>query len=118
MAPKIFLFVHPKPKVRYCKANRPLGPAQQVCEKAAIVPNGGPHSTNKLCLITGYIGGTALAYILKAHPDYDVTLLVRNEDKAKHIKAKYPKANFVYGALDDAAVVEKAASEADIVVRT
>ena len=30
---------------------------------------------------------------------------------------KYPKAKLVYGSLDDSAVIEKAAAEADIVVR-
>lgn len=68
-------------------------------------------------LTTGYVGGTALDHIYKAHKDYDYTLLVRNEERAKPVKAKYPTAKFVYGSLDDAAVLEKAAAEADVVVR-
>lgn len=52
-----------------------------------------------------------------AHPDYEFTLLVRNEERAKAVKAKYPNAKFAYGSLDDAAVIEKAAAEADIVIR-
>ncbi|KAI8625144.1 nucleoside-diphosphate-sugar epimerase [Xylariaceae sp. FL1651] len=67
---------------------------------------------------TGYIGGEALYSIHKAHPDFEFTLLVRNEEKAKPVAAQYPKARFVYGNLDDAEVIEKAAAEADIVVHT
>lgn len=67
---------------------------------------------------TGYIGGTAHAYIAKAHPDWEFTLLVRNEERGKPIEEKYPDARFVYGGLDDDDLVQKAAAEADIVVHT
>lgn len=65
----------------------------------------------------GYIGGDAFYALEKKHPDYEYTLLVRNEDRGKEVKAKYPNAKLVYGSLEDSAVIEKAASEADIVVR-
>jgi nucleoside-diphosphate-sugar epimerase len=68
--------------------------------------------------VTGYIGGTGFAFIARAHPDYEITLLVRNEERAKPVKEKYPNVKFVYGSLDDEAVVEKAAAEADIVLHT
>lgn len=67
---------------------------------------------------TGYIGGEALYSIHKAHPDFEFTLLVRNEEKAKLVSSQYPNAKFVYGALDDSEVIEKAAAAADIVVHT
>ncbi|KJZ69318.1 hypothetical protein HIM_11296 [Hirsutella minnesotensis 3608] len=67
---------------------------------------------------TGYIGGTALDCIIQVHPDYEYTLLVRNEQRAAPIKAKYPHVKFAYGSLDDAAVLEKAAAAADVVVHT
>lgn len=67
---------------------------------------------------TGYIGGSAHAAIAKAHPDWDITLLIRNEERGKPIKEAYPKTKFVYGTLDDAEVVQKAAAEADIVIHT
>ncbi|KAI1117224.1 nucleoside-diphosphate-sugar epimerase [Nemania sp. NC0429] len=67
---------------------------------------------------TGYIGGEALYSIHQAHPDFEFTLLVRSEEKAKQVSAKYPDAKFVYGNLDDAEVIEKAAAAADIVVHT
>ena len=65
----------------------------------------------------GYVGGEFLDQAYNAYPDYNFTLLVRNEERGKPVKDKYPKANLVYGMLDDAAVVEKAAKEADIVIR-
>jgi hypothetical protein len=53
----------------------------------------------------------------KAHPDFEYTLLIRSEEKAKPVLEQYPKAKVVYGTLDDSDVIEKAAAEADIVVR-
>ncbi|KAI1209195.1 NAD(P)-binding protein [Annulohypoxylon truncatum] len=67
---------------------------------------------------TGYIGGDALYSIAKAHPDYELTLLVRNEERGKPVAAAYPKARLVYGTLDDVDVIEKEAAAADIVVHT
>ncbi|KAI1330127.1 nucleoside-diphosphate-sugar epimerase [Xylariaceae sp. FL0255] len=67
---------------------------------------------------TGYIGGEALYSISQAHPDAVFTLLVRNQEKGKQVAAKYPKAQLVYGSLDDTDVIEKAAAAADIVVHT
>ena len=65
----------------------------------------------------GYIGGEILDQAYNAYPDYNFILLVRNEERGKPVKDKYPKATLVYGTLDDAAVIEKAAKEADIVIR-
>jgi nucleoside-diphosphate-sugar epimerase len=55
--------------------------------------------------------------VYKAHPDWEYTLLVRNEERAKPVKEHYPDVKFAYGNLDDAEVIEKAAAEADIVIR-
>ena len=65
----------------------------------------------------GYVGGTAFDIIYEAHPDYDYTLYVRNEERAKPIAEKFTDVNFVYGDLDSVDVIEKAASEADVVIR-
>lgn len=67
---------------------------------------------------TGYIGGTAHAAFAKAHPDWEFTLLVRSEERAKPIKEAYPNTKFAYGGLDDADLVQKAAAEADIIIHT
>ncbi|KAJ3481304.1 hypothetical protein NLG97_g7856 [Lecanicillium saksenae] len=67
---------------------------------------------------TGYIGGTVLDYVYRAHPDYEYTIYVRNEERAKPIKAKYPKVNFAYGSLEDSDTLTDAVSKTDVVIRT
>lgn len=57
------------------------------------------------------------ARLASTRPDYEITLLVRDENRAKPIKDEYPNAKFIYGTLNDADVVEKAAAEADVVIR-
>ncbi|KAI1077418.1 NAD(P)-binding protein [Whalleya microplaca] len=67
---------------------------------------------------TGFIGGDALYALSQSHPEYEFTLLVRNEERGALVAAAYPNARLVYGTLDDAEVIEKAAAEADVVVHT
>lgn len=69
------------------------------------------------CILLGYIGGEALYSIHKVHPEFEFTLLVRSEEKAKQVSSQYPNVKFVYGSLDDTDTIEKAAAAADIVVR-
>ncbi|KAJ7854000.1 NAD(P)-binding protein [Mycena leptocephala] len=67
---------------------------------------------------TGYIGGTVLARFL-AHPRADTfqfTVLVRDPKKAEKFKDLGVKA--VVGSHKDAQLVEKLASEADVVIAT
>ncbi|KAK5992743.1 Oxidase ucsJ [Cladobotryum mycophilum] len=68
--------------------------------------------------VTGYIGGNAFDYIYNAHKENEYTVLIRDEKRAEQVKAKYPTVKFVYGTLDDTDIVEKAATEADVVVHT
>lgn len=65
----------------------------------------------------GYIGGDAFHALYERHPDYDYTLLVRNEERGKLVAEKYPKVRFVYGDLNSTDVFEKEAAAADVVVR-
>ncbi|KAF5662292.1 nucleoside diphosphate sugar epimerase [Fusarium heterosporum] len=67
---------------------------------------------------TGFVGGTILSTIHESYPNYEYTLLVRSKDRAKPIAENYPDAKFVYGHHDSTDVIEKAASEADIVIHT
>jgi len=66
---------------------------------------------------TGYIGGDALKAIIDAHPDYEITALVRNSDKGAQVAAVYPKVSLVYGDLDSTDLLTKETSKADIVCR-
>ncbi|KAF2716180.1 NAD(P)-binding protein [Polychaeton citri CBS 116435] len=65
---------------------------------------------------TGYIGGDALYAISTAHPEYEIAALVRSTEKGARIAKQYPSVRLVYGGLDDVALIEKEASEADIVL--
>jgi uncharacterized protein YbjT (DUF2867 family) len=65
---------------------------------------------------TGYIGGDALEAIAKAHPEYDITCLVRNSDKGAQVAKQYPKIKLVYGDLESADVIEEESKKADIVL--
>lgn len=53
----------------------------------------------------------------ETHPEYDYTLYFRNQDRAKVIAEKFPDVKFVYGDLGSVDIIEKASSEADVVVR-
>lgn len=65
---------------------------------------------------TGYIGGDALYTLMQAHPDYDVTALVRNIDKGAQVASQYPTIKLVYGNLDNVELLEQEARKADIVL--
>jgi N-acetyl-gamma-glutamylphosphate reductase len=66
---------------------------------------------------TGYIGGDALYALVKAHPEYDITCLVRDEKKGKQTSDQYPNIRLIYGDLDNSELLSKESSEADIVCR-
>jgi N-acetyl-gamma-glutamylphosphate reductase len=67
--------------------------------------------------VTGYIGGDALYEIAQAHPDYEITALVRNSDKGAKVAKVYPRIRLVYGDLDSADLIATEAQKADIVLR-
>ncbi|OCL13479.1 NAD dependent epimerase/dehydratase family protein [Glonium stellatum] len=64
---------------------------------------------------TGYIGGDALYVIANAHPEYEITALVRNSDKGAKVASQYPSIRLVYGDLDSTALLTEEAAKADIV---
>ena len=55
--------------------------------------------------------------IINAHPDWEITALVRNSDKGAKIAQVYPSVRLVYGDLDSVDLIEEEASNADIVYR-
>lgn len=66
---------------------------------------------------TGYIGGEILYRIAKTAPETKITALVRDAQKGGQLSKSYPDVHIVHGELDDSKVIEKAAGEADVVVR-
>ncbi|KAI5851137.1 hypothetical protein DFP73DRAFT_490131 [Morchella snyderi] len=65
---------------------------------------------------SGYIGGGALDAIINAHPDYEITALVRSPQKAASLIAKYPNLKTVNGDLDSGSVIESETEKADIIL--
>lgn len=72
--------------------------------------------SNVFLRLIGYIGGTVLEYLHKSHPEYEYTLLVRDEKRGLPIQAKYPNAKLIYGSLEDFELISGAAAYADIVI--
>ncbi|KAK2766066.1 hypothetical protein FQN54_007581 [Arachnomyces sp. PD_36] len=64
---------------------------------------------------TGYIGGDSLAVITKAHPDWDITALVRSKEKGAQVTNNHPNVKLVYGDLDSTGLIEEESKKADIV---
>ncbi|KAH6657378.1 hypothetical protein BKA67DRAFT_532590 [Truncatella angustata] len=71
--------------------------------------------------VTGFVGGEAFYQLYEKHPDFEYTLLLRNESRGKLFLERYPpreNIKLVYGSLDSEDVIEKVAAAADIVVHT
>lgn len=64
---------------------------------------------------TGYIGGSVLHTIVTAHPEYDVTVLLRKVPQA--FTSTYPNIRIVKGDYESAEIIAEEASKADVVVR-
>lgn len=71
------------------------------------------HSTG----VTGYIGGDALYALHSKHPEYEYTALVRTQEKADKVTAKFPDVRIVIGANEDSHLIREEASKADVVLR-
>lgn len=56
--------------------------------------------------------------ITTAHPEYEVTAMVRNTDKGAKVAQQYAKVKLVYGDLDSSDLIEEEAKKADVVLRT
>ncbi|EME42192.1 hypothetical protein DOTSEDRAFT_89648 [Dothistroma septosporum NZE10] len=63
---------------------------------------------------TGYIGGTVLDTLVKQHPEYEITALLRN--LPSNFTALYPNVKVVRGDYDSWDAISDAASKADVVV--
>ncbi|KAJ0107758.1 hypothetical protein J7T55_000020 [Diaporthe amygdali] len=63
--------------------------------------------------VTGYVGGTVFNTLVTAHPDYNITVLLR-EPKASFYE-KYPSVKVIQGNFEDFQVLKDTASKADMV---
>lgn len=67
---------------------------------------------------TGHIGGAVLDQFLQKYPDATVKALVRDEQKAARLVAKYPRVETVIGDTSSLEILEEASRGADIVLNT
>ncbi|KAL4807754.1 hypothetical protein BDV18DRAFT_135972 [Aspergillus unguis] len=64
---------------------------------------------------TGYIGGDVFYLVTQSHPDWEVSVLVRNKEKGAKLASEYPNVRVVQGDLDSASIIEDETKNADIV---
>ncbi|KAJ4350497.1 uncharacterized protein N0V89_009118 [Didymosphaeria variabile] len=62
---------------------------------------------------TGYIGGSVLHALVTAHPEYDITVMLRKTPEA--FTSTYPNVNIVQGDYDSAEILAEQARRADVV---
>lgn len=67
--------------------------------------------------VSGYIGGHVVANIVEKHPEWHLTLLVRNEQQKNLILSRWPQVETVIGNLSDKSLMIEEASKADVVLR-
>jgi nucleoside-diphosphate-sugar epimerase len=67
--------------------------------------------------VTGYIGGEIAVTLGETHPEYNLVFLVRNDEQAKIVKAKFPSSETVIGDLDSHDVLFKQGKRADVALR-
>lgn len=65
--------------------------------------------------VTGYVGGTVFNTLVTAHPEYNITVLLR--DPKASFSEKYPHVKVLKGDFENTELLKDAASKADIVVR-
>jgi len=65
--------------------------------------------------VTGYIGGSVFATLIQRHPEYDLTVLLRNPPE--NFGNLFPKVKVIKGDFDNIDVITNAAADAEVVVR-
>lgn len=65
--------------------------------------------------ITGYLGGDVLSILTQDHPDWEISALVRSEEKAKQLTSVYPNVRTVLGDVESTELIADEVKKADIV---
>jgi nucleoside-diphosphate-sugar epimerase len=65
---------------------------------------------------TGYIGGTVLDTLVKEHPEYAITVLLRKTPAG--FQERYKEVHVANGQLDDVDLIERVSAESDIIICT
>ncbi|KAK8076055.1 hypothetical protein PG994_003327 [Apiospora phragmitis] len=64
----------------------------------------------------GHIGGVILDLLTRSHPEVEVRVLARDQDKADKVTSKYPRAQCVIGDFASLDLIEMTCRGADIVI--
>ncbi len=66
--------------------------------------------------VTGFVGGSVLSSLYRAHPDVHITALVRKESDAARLRSAYPDLSITIGSLSSLSLLTSNAAAADFVV--
>lgn len=66
--------------------------------------------------VTGFVGGTILSCLSKAHPNIRIKALIRKEEDAKELQSVYPKLTPIIGDLSSLSLLTSTAADADFVI--
>jgi uncharacterized protein YbjT (DUF2867 family) len=66
---------------------------------------------------SGYVGGHTIGLLVEKHPQWNIVLLVRNEEQKKLVLARWPNIETVIGDMGNRQLMIDEASKADVVLR-
>ena len=66
--------------------------------------------------VTGFVGGSVLSSLYKAHPDIHITALVRKESDAEQLQSVYPNLLITIGSLSSLSLLTSNAAAVDFVI--
>jgi nucleoside-diphosphate-sugar epimerase len=66
--------------------------------------------------VTGFVGGSVLSSLYRAHPNIQITALVRKESDAEQLKSVYSGLNIIIGSLSSLSILTCNAAAVDFVI--
>ena len=66
--------------------------------------------------VTGFVGGSVLVSLYTAHPDIQITALVRKESDAEQLQLAYPNLLIIIGSISSLSLLTSNAAAADFVI--
>jgi nucleoside-diphosphate-sugar epimerase len=66
--------------------------------------------------VTGFVGGSVLVSLYTAHPDIQITALVRKEFDAEQLQLAYPNLVIIIGSISSLSLLKSNAAAADFVI--
>ncbi len=67
--------------------------------------------------VSGFVGGQLGKALSQQHPEFELTVLVRTEEQAQKVKARWPHMRTVVGDLDSHDLLVREAAASDVVLR-